>query len=167
MDIRALRDGVVTDVPAHLHAGQWVSPTQLLGRVLHGQQLDVRGFADERDAVRLRTGAPARFVPEDATRRSLRLHLVLVEPTAAETISPPVLASVHGGRIAVTERKPGQLVPMVAQHRVVLAPDEASPSGQGLPQMLRGEVTVSAEPESLMARTCRHVWRVVMAELRA
>jgi putative peptide zinc metalloprotease protein len=167
LEIRATRDGVIADVPEHLHVGQWVSPTQLLGRVLHGQQLDVRGFVDERDAPRLHTGANARFVPEDATRRSLPLHLALVEPTAAETISPAVLASVHGGRIAVTERKPGQLVPVVAQHRVVLTPDEAISPTTDIPQMLRGEVTVSAESESLMARTCRHVWRVFMAELRA
>jgi putative peptide zinc metalloprotease protein len=167
LEIRATQDGVIADVPDHLRVGQWVSPTQLLGRVLHGQRLDVRGFVDERDAPRLRTGAHARFVPEDAMRRSLPLHLTHVEPTAAETISPAMLASVHGGHIAVTEQKPGQLVPMVAQHRVVLTPDDASASGADLPQMLRGEVTVSAESESLMARTCRHVWRLVMAELRA
>lgn len=167
LEIRAARDGVIVDVPEHLHVGQWVAPTQLLGRVLHGQQLDVRGFVDERDAARLRTGNPARFVPEDATRHSLPLHLAQVEATAAETISPAMLASVHGGHIAVTERKAGQLVPVVAQHRVVLTPDDALAPTADIPRMLRGEVTVSADSESLMARTCRHVWRVVMAELRA
>lgn len=167
LEIRAERDGVVVDVPDHLRVGQWVSPTQLLGRVLHGQQLDVRGFVEERDAQRLHTGAAGRFVPEDALRRSLPLHLTMVEPTAAETISPPMLASVHGGRIAVTERKQGQLVSVVAQHRVLLTPDEAVELEVDVPRMLRGEVTVSAESESLMARSWRHVWRVLMAELRA
>ena len=167
LEIRATRDGVIVDMPTNLRAGQWVSPTQLLGRVLHGQQLDVRGFAPERDAARLQLGASARFVPEDATRRSLPLHLSQVEPLAAETITPVMLASVHGGHIAVTERKPGQLVPVVAQHRITLTPDEPALAGDTTPRMLRGEVTVSAEPESLMAQTWRHVWRVVMAELRA
>jgi len=162
LEVRAPADGTVVDIPPQLQAGQWVGPT----RLLHGQRLDVRGYVDERETPRLQPGADARFIPDDVRRPALRLRLTQVDDAAADNISPAMLASTQGGVIAANESRPGQLTPVSAQHKVVLQPIDGEVNATYPPLMLRGEVQIRAQAESALDQTCRHVWRVLMSELR-
>ncbi|OYT86703.1 MAG: hypothetical protein CFE46_14675 [Burkholderiales bacterium PBB6] len=167
LDVRASEDGVVVDLPLHLQAGQWVRPGMPLGRVLYGRVRDARGFVSERELPRLQAGARGRFVAEDPSLAALDLTVSVIEPTAAETITPDALSSLHGGFIPTQADRSGKAVPLSAQHRVVFEVD-ASPlaTATHLPMEVRGEVRLKAEPQSLAAQAGSQLWRLLMAELR-
>lgn len=162
--LRARADGLLADLPPLLQPGQWVRPDRTLGRVLLGQARDVQGYVDDAALARLRVGASAVFHAEDLTQPPLRLRLLAVEPAAAEQITPELLASVHGGSVPTVLDKRGRAVPQQARHRVRLEVLESLADTR--PRLLRGQVRIEAEPESLAAQSGRRLWQLLLRELQ-
>jgi putative peptide zinc metalloprotease protein len=165
MAVLAAREGTIVDVAIGLREGIWVRPGQVLLRVLHGDRQDVRGYIAERELRRVREGARGRFVPDDPSIPSVPVRLIEIADLAAEQLSPEVLASTQGGRIAAQTDAKGAAVPLQGQFSVRF--EIEVPSRSDRPAMLqRGLVVVEAVPESLGAQALRQVWRLLVAELR-
>lgn len=165
MAVRTPSSGTTADVAPGLSAGMWVRPGQTLMRVLHGDRQDVRGYLAERELRRVQTGTRGRFVPDDPSMPIVPVRLVDIDDVAAEQLTPEVLASTQGGRIAAQRDAKGRVVPLHGQFTVRF--EIEGPAGSDRLAMLqRGLVVVDAAPESLGALALRQAWRLLVAELR-
>jgi putative peptide zinc metalloprotease protein len=164
LEWRAPESGLLVDVPANLQVGQWVKPSTTLGRVLHGDALDAVGFVNEKDLARLKAGADGHFVADEPSLPRLNVSLKAVDNAASEFINPDSLSSRYGGPIATQPNDQGKSVPVAAQHRVNF--NVVNPNRPGLPVRVRGEIQLSATPQSLAEQTLTRLWQLMVAELR-
>lgn len=165
LEVLAVAEGLVVDMPSSMHAGRWVRPGVPLGRLLHGNSVDVRGYIAGRELPRIPAGASARFIADDPTHDAISLRLLTAESAAAEAIAPDMLASAHGGGIATQTDARGQAVPTSAQFAVRFALTQPTPA-TAIPRLVRGQVLVEVYAESLAEQLARQAWRVLVAELR-
>ncbi|MDT7834253.1 efflux RND transporter periplasmic adaptor subunit [Aquabacterium sp. OR-4] len=164
LELRAQADGHLVDMPAWLQPGQWVRPERTLGRVLLGQRLEVQGYVDDAALRRLQAGAPAVFLADDLSLAPVTLRLSAVEQATAEQVTPELLASVHGGSVPTVLDKRGRAVPQQPVHR---ARFEVMQAGAPLAsRLLRGQVQIEAEPESLAVQSGRRMWQLLLRELQ-
>lgn len=164
LEWRAPESGLLVDVPANLQVGQWVKPSTTLGRVLHGDALDAVGFVNEKELARLKAGADGHFVADEPSLPRLNVSLKAVDNAASEFINPDSLSSRYGGPIATQPNDQGKSVPVAAQHRVNF--NVENPNRPGLPVRVRGEIQLSATPQSLAEQTLTRLWQLMVAELR-
>ena len=164
LEWRAPQDGLLVDVPANLQVGQWVKPSTTLGRLLHGNAVDAVGFVNEKELARLHTGATGVFVADEPSLPRQLVSLKAIDNNASEFINPDSLSSRYGGPIATQPNDQGRSVPVVGQHRLNFDAGQATPGG--VPLRLRGEIQLSATPQSLAEQTIRRIWQLLVAELR-
>jgi putative peptide zinc metalloprotease protein len=159
--LRSPHDGVIRDLNPDLLVGQWISPKAPLFRVLNPAEIEIRGYAEEPDLRRLRTGAQGRFLPDDVTRPSVPVILTEIGATAVETLDLPTLASLHEGPVQVVpERSERALKPLLSLYAVTLHPEGA----HAPEQEVRGQVRLDGLAESMVARVVRRVFGVLIRE---
>ena len=159
--LRSPHDGVIRDLNPDLQVGQWMSPKVPLFRVLNPAEIEIRGYAEEPDLRRLRTGAQGRFLPDDVTRPSVPVILTEIGATAVETLDLPILASLHEGPVQVVpERSERALKPLLSLYAVTLHPEGA----HAPEQEVRGQVRLEGLAESMAARVVRRVFGVLIRE---
>ncbi|MBP2300819.1 site-2 protease family protein [Azospirillum picis] len=165
--LRAPIDGVLRDVPPHLHAGLWVKADQPLGLILGqraaGGTAELRGYVAAPDLERIAVGAAGRFIPEDVARPALDAVVSSVAQVNVAALDTPMLASTQGGPVAVLalndpRRPQGTLVPATTLYRVTLRPTTALPTPA---QIIPGTVLVEGEAQNLLLR----LWRGAVAVL--
>ncbi|OON40254.1 peptidase M50 [Izhakiella australiensis] len=155
-EIRALQPGVVRDIALDLTSGRWVSSDTALLRVVDEGGGRVRGYLREDNLNRLAAGAKGRFIADDPARSATTVTLSAIDPTGARFIDRQMLASEHGGPIAVRRDEDKHLRPEQGWYGVALT----VAAGQKLPeQPLRGVVVVQGKPESLLM----NLWRRLAA----
>lgn len=158
--IRAEFDGLIRDVPQRLYAGKWVARTEQLGLLTSASGAVARGFISGDDLARVATGNSAVFVPEDLGGAKVQLALDAIAPSSSQAIDLLPLASLFGGRIAVTQAADRSLAPVEAQYGV-----HATATGPALPDRVqRGVLMISARGQSLAVRAWRQVVRVLVRE---
>jgi putative peptide zinc metalloprotease protein len=150
------------EIDPHLHVGQWLAKSDMIGLIGPRQKIAVRGYVAEADVGRLETGSTGTFVPDDLNRPAVSVALASVAPSGATAIELPILASVYGGRIAVEQDAQRRLVPMQSYYLVEMLPR----SLRGMPgeQVIRGVVRMAGAPESLLWRTWQQFSRVLIRE---
>lgn len=153
--------GIVRDMNPQLHVGRWVDAGFPLAVVTEAGDARLRGYISAVDVPRITAGAQASFISEDGLRPVLQGQLVAVHTAATEEINLPALASVHGGRIAVTEQD-GKLIPGKAWYPVEL---QLAGSASLADQTRSGVVLIDAEPQSLLGQAWQSVARVGVREM--
>ena len=124
-------------------------------------EIEIRGYAEEPDLRRLRTGAQGRFLPDDVTRPSVPVILTEIGATAVETLDLPILATLHEGPVQVVpERSERALKPLLSLYAVILHPEGA----HAPEQEVRGQVRLEGLAESMAARVVRRVFGVLIRE---
>lgn len=164
LEWRAPDDGLLVDVPANLHVGMWVRPDTTLGRVLHGEKLDARGFVTEKDLRRLSGDESGVFIANEPGLAKYQVRLTGLDDSASEFITPDSLSSRFGGPIATQADDNNRSVPVVAQHRASFIAEGAWT--QGIPMRVRGEIQLQANGRSLARQTLERLWQLVIAEFR-
>ncbi len=158
-------DGVVAELDPHLEPARWLQRTDLVALVRGTKRHVIRGYVSESDVARLDIEAPATFVPEplDQPRRSVTLEHIA--PVGTSTLDIVELASHYGGGVqARLQQRPGearQLVPVTGQSVVTATIAEAGASAH---RTVRGTLHAQGRPESIVARTWRHVLKVLVRE---
>ncbi|WP_178119527.1 biotin/lipoyl-binding protein [Pseudomonas sp. SCB32] len=155
LQIRAPQAGVVRDLLPDLAVGRWLSPRELLARVVEpGQRL--RGYLAEENLWRVQPGAEGRFIADDPARPALAVRLDEVDATGVSYLELEALASDHYGPIAVRRDEQRRAEPVQAQYGVRLSQLDAAfhPA-----QPLRGVVVLDGEGQSLLGS----VWRRLAA----
>ncbi|MEN9864455.1 MAG: hypothetical protein RL748_45, partial [Pseudomonadota bacterium] len=121
----APHDGIVRDLDPGLYPGTWVARQQVLARIIqtHGSQAFI--YASESDITRLKKGAHAHLIVRRPDSQRFNAVVSNIDPTATRTLPHPVLASSHGGPIAVRTGPRGELSTTEAWYRVTLTLDDA------------------------------------------
>lgn len=151
-------DGIWLDAPDDVHAGSWVGPKQVLGRLVDPSRWQVDAYVNEADVQHLRQGSRACFYPENEWARYCGT-LRGIAPSRTTQIAAPQLTTTHGGPIPVVERQ-GALIPEASLYLVQIDLDHALPT---LTER-RGRVYLSGEPRSRLADWLRSGTSVLIRE---
>jgi putative peptide zinc metalloprotease protein len=161
--IHAPHDGVVTDLAADLHSGRFVSGNQLLAHLVSPTRYDVQAYVAEGDVWRISDKALAKFVPNDPVRGARLARLEERGAAAVQRLDLPMLASIHGGPIAVNKDAGDALRPRSALYRLRFATQPVA-AGSPLIQPQAGEVEIDAQSQSLMGQWLRKLTYVLRQE---
>jgi putative peptide zinc metalloprotease protein len=156
--IRAPFDGKIVDVDRDIREGVWVGVKSELARVVATENVRARGLVSETDLVRIREGAAATFIPDDADCAPVDLQLAQIAPTNATRLSELALADLYGGPVAVAEER-GEVAPRAAYYEITLRGDSAPPA-----HIRRGVVRIAASATSPFMSIWRQVARVLVRE---
>lgn len=158
--LRAPAAGIVADLDPHVSTGRWLSGAEVIARIVAPTDFDVQAFVQENDIARIDEGALARFVPDDPVLASRTAKLTERSASAISRMDQPILASTHGGPIAVNEDETKTLRPREALYRIRFL---ATP-GPGPLRPVRGQVSIDAQPESLIGKFFGSLMRTLRAE---
>jgi putative peptide zinc metalloprotease protein len=125
--LRAGQAGVVRDVAPDLVAGRWVSPRQLLMRVVSQDAALIEAYVGERQVAAIAPGQTVRFFPHLPDRPVISGEVVAVDRSPQKQLSRPLLASLHGGEIVVKQDQHGTLVAQDAVFRIIVRPQNGAP----------------------------------------
>nr|WP_284699649.1 DUF4347 domain-containing protein [Sphingomonas lycopersici] len=157
-------DGMITDISEQMTAGRWLSGDEPIARLVSPRRYDVQAYVDEADLWRLKPGAAARFVPDDAASASRPARLDEIASAAAEQMEFPALASTNGGPIPVNQRDDGALKPLKAIYRLHLTTPTDTDAANRLAQRRTGVVVIHARPSSPLLQWFRAIGRIWRAE---
>jgi putative peptide zinc metalloprotease protein len=130
--LRAAQAGVVRDLAPDLVAGRWVSPRQLLMRVVSTDTVLIEAYVGERQVAAVVPGQTVRFFPHLPDRPVLSGEVVAVDKSPQKQLARPLLASLHGGEIVVKQDQHGSLVAQDAVFRVIVKPLGAFPKADAV-----------------------------------
>jgi putative peptide zinc metalloprotease protein len=148
--LSAPHDGVVRDLESGLYAGSWVAARQVVARVVKPQGSQAFIFVSESDVARLKTGASAKLVLSRADTRVLPAVVSNIDPTPTRILPQAMLASTHGGPIAVRPGPRGELNTTEAWYRVTLTPEASISNQQPNQQLSAIHAHIQGERQSLL-----------------
>jgi putative peptide zinc metalloprotease protein len=159
LQVAAPFDGVVVEALDDAMPSAWLPAGQKLLVVAAPAGARVEAYVDEIDLPDARQATQARFVAGDARGRVWRCSQRVLDAVQLAQLDQPLLASVHGGPLAVQRAADGRLVPTRPVFRMALQDcDGAGWSAQELP----GVVTLQGPRRSLAAAALRWaaaLWR--------
>jgi putative peptide zinc metalloprotease protein len=161
--LRAPIAGIVTDLDPLAPRGRWLGGAEVIARVVTPRDYDVQAFVREGDFSRIDNNALAHFVPDDPVLASRAAKLTEKSASAVQRMDQPILASTHGGPIAVNEDAGKTLRPREALYRLrfVAAP------GAGPLRPVRGSISIDARSQSLFGQMLGSMMRTIRAEASA
>jgi len=125
--LRAAYAGIVRDMAPDLVPGRWVSPRQLLMRVVSQDAALIEAYVGERQVAAIAPGQTVRFFPHRPDRGVISGEVVAVDRSPQKQLSRPLLASVHGGDLAAKQDQHGSLIAQDAVFRVIVKPVGPAP----------------------------------------
>ncbi|MEN0105326.1 MAG: biotin/lipoyl-binding protein [Pseudomonas sp.] len=153
LEVRAPQAGVVRELLPGLRPGRWLSPHNVLARVIE-PGLRLRGYLPEDQLWRVAPGAEGRFVADDPARQAPRVRLEEVDATGVAQLQLEALSSDHHGPIAVRRNAQQQAEPVQAQYgaRLQVLDAFAPPA-----QPLRGVAVIEGRGESVLGGLWRRL----------
>lgn len=156
LQLQAPFDARVAESNEDAQPGSWVPAGERLLMLVGPTGSKVDAYVDEAALASLSPGLAARFVPSALEQASVQCRVERVDPVQLSQLDAPVLASVHGGDIAVQKAPDGRLLPLQPVFRVRLEHcDRVQPPLMELP----GRAELQGERRSWLARG----WRWVVA----
>jgi putative peptide zinc metalloprotease protein len=137
--LRAPQDGTIRDFAPDLVVGRWVSPRQLLMRVVSDSEQVIEAYVGERQVAAVVPGQMVRFYPSLPDRPILTGEIIAVDKSPQKEISRPLLASIYGGDIAVKQGPHNSLLAQDAVFRVTVRPFGAA---AGTDAVIHGSVRI-------------------------
>lgn len=120
LQIIAPHAGTVRDLDPGLYPGSWVRPQHVLARVISSAGANAYIWVNESDVARIREGAHARIVLHRPDSQRFDAVITNIDRSASHSLPHPMLASTHGGPIAVRNNPNGELLSNDALYRVTL-----------------------------------------------
>ena len=152
--LRTPIEGTVRDMAPDLVAGRWVSPRQLLMRVVSDSEQLIEAYVGERQLGAVSPGQTVRFYPQLPDRPVLEGEVVAVDKSPQKELSRPLLASVYGGEIAVKHGAHNALLAQDAVFRVTVKPrGTVPPAGSVIHGSVRIETGFRFVVENFVYRT--------------
>jgi putative peptide zinc metalloprotease protein len=153
--------GVVTDRAEALHVGRWINRELPIAYVVDPAGEELHALAPETDVGYLRSGQPARFIPEGAERPSVNAQVVEIRAIDESSFTVPYLASLYGGQVAVRVDANRRLRPETSVYRVTMRLVEPPPRWN---QAVRGTVLVEGPRISFAQRAWEQTARIFIRE---
>jgi putative peptide zinc metalloprotease protein len=161
LEVRAEADGVVAEINPNLNVGQWIGAKEEIALLDASKATRAMGYVPEDDLWRLQTGRKGRFIPEDPLAQPLDLTLTDIAVTSSNAIDLTELAAPNGGKIDVHPDGRRGLIPTAAQFLVTMSVSGATGPP---PTRTTGTVILTADPESWLSGTWRHILKVLVRE---
>lgn len=130
--LRAAQAGTIRDVAPDLVPGRWVSPRQLLMRVVSESEPLIEAYVSERQVAAISPGQMVRFYPQLPDRPVVAGEVLSVDKTPQKELARPLLASIYGGEIAVKQAPNHSLVTQDAVFRVIVKPVGPAPKADAV-----------------------------------
>ncbi len=162
--LKAPVDGVVADITPDMHPGRWLSGSETVARIVTPGRYDLQAYVDEDDQWRIMPDARGRFVPDDLAQPTRSAKLVEAGTAAVQFLDQPILASIHGGPIAVNEDANKQLKPRAAYYRVRFVAALQANASTAIVQPIPGQIMIEAPGISLAGGFLRSITRVLRRE---
>jgi len=159
LKIRAPHDGIVNDLPRHLHAERYVNQSDRLLTLASPAAIELIGLPKDIAATRISQGAKFTFISDQAGRKKRTGHINAVTPTAAQIITDQALTVMGGGPIAVVENERGEAIADIPVFRVKGRVENAE-----VLRMERGVVKIAAAPSSPAKTVWNNVVKVLLRE---
>lgn len=131
--IVAPHDGIFRDLGASLYPGAWVGSRQKLGLVQGQEGTSAQVYVNETEVARIKVGAHATLVTRRPDAESMDAVVTGIDETTTHSLPEPMLASTHGGEIAVREGTQDDATPNEAIYRVTLKAQGETGNGQMTP----------------------------------
>jgi putative peptide zinc metalloprotease protein len=158
--LRAAQAGVVRDLAPDLLAGRWVSPRQLLMRVVSEDSQLIEAYVGERQLQAILPGQAVRFFPNLPDRPVINGEVVAVDKSPQKELARPLLASLHGGALVVKQDRHGTLVAQDAVFRVIIKPVGTYKAGA----VLHGNVRIETGLRFLVENFVYRILSVLIRE---
>jgi putative peptide zinc metalloprotease protein len=159
-------EGFVAEMDPHIRPQRWLQREDLVAVVRGGRVNVVRGYLSEDDVARIDIEAAATFVPERLDQGTTSAKISYVSAVGTGMLDVLELASPYGGAVAARpQQRPGeprQFTPVTGQFLVTAAIPGGGGSVGG--QIQRGVLHATGRPESMAARTWRHILKVLVRE---
>jgi putative peptide zinc metalloprotease protein len=140
--VRAPHAGTVRDIATDLTPGRWISPRQLLMRIVSPDTALIEAYVNERQVAAIQVGQTVRFFPHLPDRPVIDGEVLAVDKSPHTEVSRPLLASVYGGAIDVKQGPRGSLMAQDAVFRVLIKPSGALPPAQAV---VHGQVRIETQ----------------------
>lgn len=151
LTIRAVFDGLVTDLGPDIDAGVWIGRGARLLHLVGNAISRGEAFVGDADLSRIQPGASARFVPGVPELEPVLCDVEAVDPVNWATFDQTTLASTYGGPVPTYELSRGGLAPVEATYRVRLTQCTSVVQGREM----TGRVFIEVAPQSIAS----DVWR--------
>lgn len=133
LQLTAPFDGLVAEAADDAPPQSWIPAGQKLLLLVGPAGTRVEAYVDEADLPDARAATQARFVAGDARGTTVDCHTFSADAVQLTQLDQPLVASVHGGALAVQRQADGRLVPLRPVFRVTLEDCNATaPPGQEL-----------------------------------
>ena len=159
--LRAGQAGIVRDVAPDLVPGRWVSPRQLLMRVVSQDASLIEAYVGERQVAAIAPGQTVRFFPHRPDSAVISGEVVAVDRSPQKLLSRPLLASLHGGDLTVKQDQHGSLVAQDAVFRVIVKPVGAVPKPDAV---MHGSVRIETGLRFLVENFVYRILSVLIRE---
>jgi putative peptide zinc metalloprotease protein len=159
--LRAAQPGIVRDMAPDLVAGRWVSPRQLLMRVVSQDATLIEAYVGERQVAAIAPGQTVRFFPHRPDRPVISGEVIAVDRSPQKQLSRPLLASLHGGDIVVKQDQHGMLVAQDAVFRVIVRPQDGAPKPDAV---IHGSVRIETGLRFLVENFVYRILSVLIRE---
>jgi putative peptide zinc metalloprotease protein len=158
LQLKAEFAGMWLDVNPQKQPGTWVNTREPLGIVIDPQHWLVDAYVGQDDIGGLAPGAGAVFYL-DQSLEALRGTVVEIDTTRAARISYPMLATRHGGPIAIAAQSQ-ELIPEDPRFRIRIELESAPTSLRET----RGEVLIEGRRRSPLGEALRNLLAIVIRE---
>ncbi|MFY9722431.1 MAG: HlyD family efflux transporter periplasmic adaptor subunit [Azonexus sp.] len=158
LKLRADFTGIWLDLDPQKQAGTWVNSKEPLGMLIDPRRWQVDAFVDQANVERLLPGASAIFYPEHRVD-AVRGKVLDVDSTPVSRLDQPMLATRHGGPIALASQAQ-DLIPSEPQFRVRVELDEPLASSWEV----RGQLAIEGTRRSPLGDSLRNLLAVLIRE---
>jgi putative peptide zinc metalloprotease protein len=162
--LRAPVSGHVTDLETAVHPGRWVNGSEALARIITPGRYDVQAYVSEDDVWRIDPDAQGDFVPNDTMQPARAAKLVERAAAALQFLDQPMLASTHGGEVAVNEDANKRLRPRAALYRMRFVARVDRAPILDITQAQVGQIVIRARSTSFVDGVMRSFARIVRRE---
>lgn len=159
LTLRAPFPGVISEVAADLHPGQWINQGKPICLIVDSLSAEIKGIIAEHDLDRIELGQQAQFFPENLELPKLTTLINRIDWGNIQSLDLPYLASKFGGSVAVKDHA-AMLVPKSSIYAIYLNNIAAT-----VPQQeIRGNILIKGKPVSLARRFFERIASVLMRE---
>ena len=156
--LRAPFDGRVIEIDPEIAAGLWLNQKRPLARLTSAEGTRGMGLVSDIDVMRIKPGAAAVFVPDDAAAAKQEIVISHIAPAGHGQLAEPMLSDRYGGSVPSGEDSRG-LRTRNGWFEVTFQ-SATSPA----PQLIRGVARVAGERISPARLLGRQIARVLVRE---
>lgn len=160
LNIYAPHNGVISELPSHLHKGRYIRKSDRLMRIVSARSQNLYALPHDIEATRLWENASFVFISDDPSAKTIKGRLTAIAPTSEAIITEDILTSMAGGKVAVNLDENGKLL----AHTPVFAVHGIADGDTHLSRAQRGVVKIKAKPQSPAQTLWRSIIRVFIRE---